>query len=226
MWEDMQRSVGQNGCYLHSWKKIARLSSFKDFEWFWNFDGMICNNCFFSKRLSCSILCLRSTLISFSTPCRFCSSTFARNGVFLDSHIFRLCWLSVGWGGGATKSKTENDRAWAPFVLRQDQISISLLTEFGILLPGSDSGWRYFHPSWTLGGVASFYRLVNCQEQYQVNSLPLFYERVVMRWVLLSRSMKCLQFTFFIRKWNEKTVFLIPYFLHVSGKFSQRRLIW
>ena len=57
---------------------------------------------------------------------------------------------------------------------------------------------RYFHPSWTLRGVGSFYRLVNCpavdeifrdwpiktlpnrNQQYQVNSLPSFHERVVM----------------------------------------------
>ena len=197
MWDDMQCSVGQNG-WLHSWKKIARVSSSKDFEWFWSIDGMIWNSCFFSKRLSCTILCLRSTITSFSTPCRFCSSTFSRNGPILDSHICRLCWLSVGWGGGATKSKTENDRAWAPFVLRQDQISIShrVWNTFAWL-------WlrlqiRYFHPSWTLRGVGSFYRLVNCpavdeifrdwpiktlpnqNQQYQVNSLPSFHERVVM----------------------------------------------
>ena len=141
------------------------------------------------------VLC---TITSFSTPCRFCSSTFSRNGPILDSHICRLCWLSVGWGGGATKSKTENDRAWAPFVLRQDQISIShrVWNTFAWL-------WlrlqiRYFHPSWTLRGVGSFYWLVNCpavdeifrdwpiktlpnqNQQYQVNSLPSFHERIVM----------------------------------------------
>ena len=107
---------------------------------------------------------------------------------------------SVGsrWGGGATKSKTENDRAWAPFVLRQDQISIShrvwnTFAWFWLRLQ-----IRYFNPSWTLRGVGSFYRLVNCpavdeifrdwpiktlpnrNQQYQVNSLPSFHERVVM----------------------------------------------
>ena len=87
---------------------------------------------------------------------------------------------------GATKSKTENDRAWASIVLSQTSIH-PFLTKFSQLLPGLDSSWWYC------------YLFANCETKhychYQQNRTPFEWLRELVRIFKLYFSFQGVQVT-------------------------------
>ena len=131
MWDDMQCSVGQNG-WLHSWKKIARVSSSKDFEWIWSIDGMIWNSCFFLQTFIVHyfVFTFYNYILQHTLQILFIH-IFSKRSHLGFTHLQTL--LALGGVGVPLRVRQRMTEREPP--LSSDKTKYPFLTDFGILLP-------------------------------------------------------------------------------------------